>query len=162
MLKVCENVAPLLRTPESQIPFGAPGEPEVLLWQLAIQVHWTVSPGWIVTDGGEKRLLLTVTIKVVALARDGLSAKSRPMPRIAAMLWRGEVLIPFPRRGGRRLRPPLLKKHRKYSPGESCLCISFYHVLPPASCKTLVPEKRNSSVTLLWSPASTAVYTIGE
>ena len=31
LLKVCVNIAPWLRIPESQIPFGAPGEPEVVL-----------------------------------------------------------------------------------------------------------------------------------
>ena len=62
--------------------------PEVLLWTLELQVHWTVSPGWIVIDeGGKKRPPLpTVTVKVVAVARDGPSTKSGPMPSIAAVL----------------------------------------------------------------------------
>jgi len=30
-LKVCVNMAPWLRIPESQIPFGEPGEPDVVL-----------------------------------------------------------------------------------------------------------------------------------
>ena len=31
LLKVCVNMAPWLRIPESQIPFGEPGEPDVVL-----------------------------------------------------------------------------------------------------------------------------------
>jgi len=56
---------------ESQIPFGIPGIPEVLLWKLAPHVHRTVSPGLIVTDEGEKTRLpfgATVTSTVAALA----------------------------------------------------------------------------------------------
>src|SRR5207248_9836655 len=34
LLKVCVNMAPWLRIPESQIPFGEPGEPDVVLWPL--------------------------------------------------------------------------------------------------------------------------------
>jgi hypothetical protein len=98
VLKVCEKVAPWLRIPESQIPLGEPGEPEVLLWPLALQVHWMVSPGWIVIDAGEKvkPTSPTATVKVVALAKEGPSARSRPMPSTAATLWSDEVFILFP------------------------------------------------------------------
>ena len=103
VLKVCEKVAPWLRIPESQKPEGEPGEPEVLLWPLALQVHSTVSPGWIVIDSGEKMKppSPTVTVKVVAFARGGPSARSRPMPSTAATLWSGEVFV----------LPPFLFKH---------------------------------------------------
>jgi len=43
--------------------------PEVLLWSLSSQFHCTVSPGWIVTDEGEKERSPpgpTVTMTVVA------------------------------------------------------------------------------------------------
>ena len=87
-LKVCEKVAPELRMLESHSPVGAPGEPEVLLWPLLLQVHSTVSPGWIVTDEGEntKPPLPTMTVKVVALARRGQSATNRPMPSTARLI----------------------------------------------------------------------------
>ena len=35
LLKVRVKVAPWLRIPESQIPLGAPGIPEVVLWKVA-------------------------------------------------------------------------------------------------------------------------------
>jgi hypothetical protein len=65
------KVAPWLRIPESQIPFGIPGVPEVLLWKVAAHVHRTVSPGLIVTDEGENMSApfgATVTSTVAALA----------------------------------------------------------------------------------------------
>jgi len=37
--------APWLRIPESQIPFGIPGEPDVVLWSGEPQLHFTLSPG---------------------------------------------------------------------------------------------------------------------
>ena len=97
MLKVCEKVAPWLRIPESQIPLGEPGEPEVLLWTLELQVHCMVSPGWMVIDEGVKKRppLPTVTVKVVAVAMDGPRTKSRPMPSTATALWSGEVFMLF-------------------------------------------------------------------
>jgi hypothetical protein len=66
------KTAPWLIIPESQIPLGEPGEPEVLLCPLELHVHRTVSPGWIVTVAGEKQkqLLPTVTVTVAALAAD--------------------------------------------------------------------------------------------
>jgi hypothetical protein len=78
VLKVCEKVAPRLRIPESQIPLGEPGVPEVLLWPLALQVHCTVSPGWIVTDEGVNTNppFATVTVTVALLATVGQKARS--------------------------------------------------------------------------------------
>jgi hypothetical protein len=60
--------------PESQIPFGCPGEPDVVLWPPEPQVQRTWSPGWIVTDEGEKTKSPpgpTVTSTVIALAALG-------------------------------------------------------------------------------------------
>ncbi len=124
---MCEKVAPWLRIPESHSPLGEPGEPEVLLWPPALQVHCTVSPRWIVTDAGEKLKppSPTVTVKVVALARHGQSARSRPIPSTAATLWSGEVFFPFPFRCVGRLLTSLRRKHIGCSPCELCLCISF-------------------------------------
>jgi hypothetical protein len=56
------------------MPFGIPGEPEVVLWPLELNVQRTRSPGRIVTDEGEKTkspLGPTVTSTVVALAAFG-------------------------------------------------------------------------------------------
>ena len=53
------------------MPLGCPGEPDVVLWPLESQVHFTLSPAWIVTDAGEKTKLPLgpiVTLNVVALA----------------------------------------------------------------------------------------------
>jgi hypothetical protein len=62
--------------PESQRPLGAPGVPDVLLWPLELQVHFTVSPWWIVTASGEKMKppSPTVTVTVAPLAAAGQSA----------------------------------------------------------------------------------------
>ena len=74
------KTAPVAWSPESQSPFGAPGVPEVLLCiggppypSSELQVHCTVSPGWIVTDAGEKQKqpLPTVTVTVVAFPAVG-------------------------------------------------------------------------------------------
>src|SRR5262249_33370945 len=49
-VKVCENVIPV-PTPEFHMPSGVqPPEqvPEVVEWNPLTQVHWTVSPTWIV------------------------------------------------------------------------------------------------------------------
>jgi hypothetical protein len=45
VLNVCMKEAPWLRIPESHIPLGIPGEPEVLLCPLELHVQRTVSPG---------------------------------------------------------------------------------------------------------------------
>lgn len=95
MLNVCEKVAPWLRTPESQSPLGKPGEPEVLLWPLALQVHCTVSPGWIVTDEGEnwKPPSPTVTVTVAPLARAEPKARNKAMVTATAATRSEEVFI---------------------------------------------------------------------
>ncbi len=49
-----EKVDPLFLIPESNKPVVWPGVPEVALWSLSAQVHFTVSPGWIETFAGEK------------------------------------------------------------------------------------------------------------
>ena len=149
MLKVCEKVAPWLRIPESQSPLGEPGEPEVLLWPPALQVHCTVSPGWIVTDEGENRKppSPTVTVKVVALARHGQSARSRPMPSTAATLRNGEVFFPFPFRYVDRLLPSLRRKHIGCSPCELYVCISFIVSCSLLHARRSFPRKSNNFVT---------------
>jgi hypothetical protein len=52
---------------------GIPGEPDVVLWPPELNVHRTVSPGWIVTDEGVKKNppLPTITVIVAALATFG-------------------------------------------------------------------------------------------
>jgi hypothetical protein len=93
VLNVCEKVAPWLRTPESQSPLGKPGEPEVLLWPLALQVHCTVSPGWIVTDGGEnwKPPSPTVTVTVAPLTTAGPKARNKAI--VATAVTRSEEVF---------------------------------------------------------------------
>jgi hypothetical protein len=93
--KVCEKVAPWLRIPESQSPVGAPGEPEVLLWPLALQVQFTVSPGWIVTDGGLNRKppSPTVTVTVAPLAPAGQKARSGAIVTSTAAMRSERVFI---------------------------------------------------------------------
>ncbi len=73
LLKVCVNTAPWFKIIESQMPFGIPGVPEVLLWPLELHVQRTVSPGSIVTDEGEKKNppLPTVTSTVLAVTALG-------------------------------------------------------------------------------------------
>ena len=95
VLKVCEKVAPWLRIPESQSPLGEPGEPEVLLWPLALQVHSTVSPRWIVTDEGEKKNppLPTITVTVVALVTVGQKVRSGAITTTTAAMRSKEVFI---------------------------------------------------------------------
>jgi len=95
VLKVCEKVAPWLRIPESQSPLGEPGEPEVLLWPLALQVHSTVSPRWIVTVEGENRKppSPTVTVTVAPLATVGQKARSGAIVTTTAAIRSEEVFI---------------------------------------------------------------------
>jgi len=81
---------------ESQSPVGDPGEPEVLLWPLELQVHCTVSPGWIVTDGGEnasKPSAPTVTVTVAPLATVGQKARSGAIVTTTAAMRSEEVFI---------------------------------------------------------------------
>jgi hypothetical protein len=95
VLKVCENICPWLRSPESQNPLGEPGVPEVLLWPLELQVHCTVSPGWIVTDEGEKKNppLPTITVTVAALATVGKKARNGAIVTTSAAMRSKEVFI---------------------------------------------------------------------
>jgi len=74
---------------------GDPGEPEVLLWPLELQVHCTVSPGWIVTDEGEKKNppLPTVTVTVAALATLAQKARSGAIVTTTAAMRSEEVFI---------------------------------------------------------------------
>src|SRR6266446_2400617 len=117
----------------------------------------------VIDEGVKKRPPLpTVTVKVVALARDGTRAKSRPMPSTAATLRSGEVFVPFPLRCASRLPTALRRKHIGCSPCELVLCISYYHVFVPDSCKAVVPEKSNNSVTFPWSSVPPVAYSIGE
>jgi len=94
-LKVCENICPWLRIPESQSPLGEPGVPEVLLWPLELQLHCTVSPGWIVTDEGEKKNppLPTITVTVAPLATVGQKASSEATVTTTAAMRSEEVFI---------------------------------------------------------------------
>jgi hypothetical protein len=77
---------------------GESGEPEVLLCPLALQVHFTVSPGWIVIDSGEKLKppAPTVTVNVALLAAVGQSARSVAKIRTTPAMMGGEVRLPFP------------------------------------------------------------------
>jgi len=74
---------------------GDPGEPEVLLWPLELQVHCTVSPGWIVTDEGEKKNppFPTVTVTVAALATLAQKARSGAIVTTTAAMRSEEVFI---------------------------------------------------------------------
>ena len=67
----------------------------MLLWPLELKVHCTVSPGWIVTEEGEKTKppFPTVTIFVAASAGLGQSAKGRTMNRIAPTLLDEKILV---------------------------------------------------------------------
>jgi hypothetical protein len=95
VLKVCENICPWLRIPESQNPLGEPGVPEVLLWPVELQVHCTVSPGWIVTDEGEnvKPTAPTITVTVAPLATVGQKARTGAIVTTTAAMRSKEVFI---------------------------------------------------------------------
>ena len=72
-----------------------PGEPEVLLWPLELQVHCTVSPCWIVTDEGEKKNppSPTVTVTVAPLATVGQKARSGAIVITTAAMRSKDVFI---------------------------------------------------------------------
>jgi hypothetical protein len=74
---------------------GDPGEPEVLLWPLELQIHCTVSPGWIVTDEGTKHKQLgpTITVTVAPLATVGQKARSGAIVTTIAAMRSEEVFI---------------------------------------------------------------------
>jgi hypothetical protein len=57
---------------------GIPGEPEVVLWPSELKVHRTISPGWIVTEEGEKKSppLPTATSTVAPIATVGEKARN--------------------------------------------------------------------------------------
>jgi hypothetical protein len=68
----------------------------VLLWPLASQVHCTVSPVWIVTDGGENWRRppgATVTMTVAPLATVGQKARSGAIVTTTAAMRSEEVFI---------------------------------------------------------------------
>jgi len=95
VLNVCEKVCPGLRNPESQSPFGEPGVPEVEVWPLELQLHCTVSPGWIVTDEGTKQKQLgpTITVTVAALVTVGQKVRSGAIATTTAAMRSKEVFI---------------------------------------------------------------------
>jgi hypothetical protein len=67
----------------------------VLLWPLELQVHCTVSPGWIVTDEGEKKNppLPTITVTVAPLATVGQKARSGAIVTTIAAMRSEELFI---------------------------------------------------------------------
>jgi hypothetical protein len=67
----------------------------VLLWPVELQVHCTVSPGWIVTDEGEKKNppLPTITVTVAPLATVGQKARSEAIVTTTAAMRSEEVFI---------------------------------------------------------------------
>ena len=72
----------------------------MLLCPLALQVHFTVSPCWIVTDSGEKTKppLPTVTVTVAPLAAVGQRARIVVRVSTIPTMRSGESLFPFPLR----------------------------------------------------------------
>jgi len=95
VLKVWENVAPFPRSPESQSPLGAHEEPEVQVCPFSFKVHCTVSPGWIVTDEGEKESspFPTVTITVAALPRPNDRPRATAIVATAVILRNEELFM---------------------------------------------------------------------
>jgi hypothetical protein len=89
------NIAPWLIIPESHSPVGWPGVPDVLLCPLELHVHRTVSPGWIVTDAGEKQKQLgpTNTVTVAALATAGRKTRNKAIAASNAAMRSEEVFI---------------------------------------------------------------------
>jgi hypothetical protein len=69
----------------------------VLLWPLELQVHFTVSPWWIVTESGEKMKppLPTVTVTVAPLAAAGQSAGIIARVKAIPMIRSSESFFPF-------------------------------------------------------------------
>ena len=94
MLKVYENVAPFPRSPESQSPLGAHEEPEVQVCPFSFQVHCTVSPGWIVTDEGEKESSPFPTVTMTVAALPALNDRPRATAIVStAVILRNEELF---------------------------------------------------------------------
>jgi hypothetical protein len=73
VLNVTGKENPLVCIPESNIPFGLPGVPDVALWLLPAQVQLTISPVRMVTSLGSKlnTVCPTITFVVAARARTG-------------------------------------------------------------------------------------------
>jgi len=63
--------------PESNIPFGLPGVPEVALWLLPAQVQLTISPVRIVTALGLKTVPPCPTITFVVAAETTTGSRKR-------------------------------------------------------------------------------------
>jgi hypothetical protein len=75
---------------------GDPGEPEVLLWPLDLQVHSTVSPRWIITGLGKKAkkpMSPTVTVTVAALVTVGQKSRNGAIITTVAVMRSKEVFI---------------------------------------------------------------------
>jgi hypothetical protein len=67
----------------------------VEVWPLELQLHCTVSPGWIVTDGGTKQKQLgpTITVTVAALVTVGQKARNGAIITTIAAMRSKEVFI---------------------------------------------------------------------
>ena len=67
----------------------------MLLWPLALQVHFTVSPALIVTEEGKKKKPPSPTVTVVVAAPAGLgqSARRSPINRVAPTLLNENVVV---------------------------------------------------------------------
>ena len=67
----------------------------MLLWPVELQLHITVSPGWIVTDEGTKHKQLgpTITVTVAPLATVGWKARSGAIVTTTAAMRSKEVFI---------------------------------------------------------------------
>jgi hypothetical protein len=63
--------------PESNIPFGLPGVPDVTLWLLPAQVQLTISPVAMVTSLGSKENTVCPTITFVVAAGASAGRKIR-------------------------------------------------------------------------------------
>ena len=89
----------MFRMPESQIPSGAPGVPEVVLWALDSQTHSTVSPTSIVSvDGLKDRFPFgpTVTVKVFASAAAPPTSENSAINRMSKLHFGERFPNPFP------------------------------------------------------------------
>ena len=65
------------------------------VWPLELQLHCTVSPGWIVTDEGTKQKQLgpTITVTVAALATVGQKTRSGAIVTTTAAMRSEEIFI---------------------------------------------------------------------
>jgi hypothetical protein len=71
------------------------GEPEVQVCPFSFQVHCTVSPGWMVTDEGEKESspFPTVTMTVAALPKPNDRPRATAIVTTAVILRNEELFI---------------------------------------------------------------------